>query len=999
MMNEYGCQLLALLVPILLARIGRVPVAEDAEEIRLSLSQLLNTLLIRKSCAKIVKQSFTDISDILRSLANDTFHSVKVEASTTVLHLATAAPEKIHMTLNILATALINNFNHQRGPVRLSALSALHVILPLGGESLPNVFLNTVLPALRALRFDRTPSVRKQLASTVGYLQYALPNDVLSSHEPALLTLLAGLMADEANDVAEQAFLVFEQAAQIRRQQLSDRESNPSSAPHPNELTPDLVVAAEAASNDTTIPGYDAAVTGAQNMATALGNMAKVPIIQTNPNVTKERTLTISLPRPFVHRPRTDSIWLTQRLLPSIIPPLLEELKDWTVRTRLWAAGALRSIIMLAENGMTNHLDVIIAMLCTGSRDDDMDVRKALGEVSRLLGAFVPPQAQLNVLLPQLRGEVSGLNNGPHYASALAVLSAALSSMNRSDLAPYINDLAHTLALPSLAEDEPIALRSQLATAVGFTIRIGLGGDIFPTGSQGASTTTSTMITSSSNKDGTEESSSSEIPVLAENSPINPSTVNSLWSSSATPSFTASRSSVLADAAFDNILMAIVHICDIQAPVEVTGMGLDSAKELARTLRYTNIAEMFAARMFSLLPSIIQTASAWTRASPPRRCFDTLLRIVRPALCGRNLIEARTLVEKTIHCFINTLSPSREPELRVSMLALLDTFIAPEGDTMHERSKHTAEELSLQGRANTVTQATNNLLTGTSSGAVPQLSPHTATIQRTLHTVFPTDQPSLGVFNVSDALIDELIADNAGQLLQQGLLPNTIWRVGLVASTIRKVAIACILSLGKRNLLPLATLEPIFMEMLPVLKSCLGDDDATTRHLTCLTFSSMLNVLHHSLSDEAVRLLYPELLKRLDDSNDAIRLSACAAIRDLAEAARKEDFEGTPVEYTLDTLLIHLDDADGKIQLAVYDAILPYIRIAPVYANKATKAARDKHRHPGYCDKLLVYITTVTGEPVTPKVPNNNTVNGSNVSSTVFQPTTTTTELDNGSLL
>ena len=217
---------------------------------------------------------------------------------------------------------------------------------------------------------------------------------------------------------------------------------------------------------------------------------------------------------------------------------------------------------------------------------------------------------------------------------------------------------------------------------------------------------------------------------------------------------------------------------------------------------------------------------------------------------------------------------------------------------------------------------------------------------------------------VSERGVDELLADSAGALVQQALLPNAVWRVGLVASTIRKVACACVLSLCQRGLLPLHALGPVFGELAPVLAGCLGDDDATTRHVACLAMASMLSTLRGALDGEAVRQLYPELLKRLDDSNDAVRASGCRAIAALATAAARpldpgEGLAGTPGEFTIDTLLVHLDDPDAGLQAAVFESLQPYVRLFPAHARKALAVARAAHRHPGLCDRLLAFVNAL----------------------------------------
>ncbi len=145
---------------------------------------------------------------------------------------------------------------------------------------------------------------------------------------------------------------------------------------------------------------------------------------------------------------------------------------------------------------------------------------------------------------------------------------------------------------------------------------------------------------------------------------------------------------------------------------------------------------------------------------------------------------------------------------------------------------------------------------------------------------------------------------------------------------------------------------------LPTLKSCLADDDAATRHMATLLLGDSLALLRGSLDAETGRSLYHEALKRLDDSNDAVRVTACTAIAHLSAAPPDpaDAWRGTPVEYILDTLLLHLDDPSQAVQAAVFAALEPWVAVAPAYALKATRAAAGKHRSPVLCQRLLAQL-------------------------------------------
>ena len=103
--------------------------------------------------------------------------------------------------------------------------------------------------------------------------------------------------------------------------------------------------------------------------------------------------------------------------------------------------------------------------------------------------------------------------------------------------------------------------------------------------------------------------------------------------------------------------------------------------------------------------------------------------------------------------------------------------------------------------------------------------------------------------------------------------------------------------------------------MLPVLKCCLEDEDAKTRQLVCLALQYLFKALPNTMSAEPVNQLYPEILKRLDDSNDLVRKAGCATFIEFLKASDKENFMGTPIDYSLDCLFVHLDDQERDIQV------------------------------------------------------------------------------------
>jgi len=224
----------------------------------------------------------------------------------------------------------------------------------------------------------------------------------------------------------------------------------------------------------------------------------------------------------------------------------------------------------------------------------------------------------------------------------------------------------------------------------------------------------------------------------------------------------------------------------------------------------------------------------------------------------------------------------------------------------------------------------------------------------------PSNEPELRLYFLAmletalgDASLNQAFIPHMPDLLLEAVMPNCVWRAGRVASTVRKVTIACLYTLLKQGLANQQCLFKTAAQILPVLKGSLDDTDANTRHLTCLCFQHLFLALPGALSEEPVRQLYPEFLKRLDDSNDTVRRSVCLTFTSFFKAAPPQHFQGTVLDYTLDCLYVHLDDSDRIIQDAVFDVLKVTLVINRDLVLKKASEVRTRHRSPEYCDKIL----------------------------------------------
>lgn len=193
------------------------------------------------------------------------------------------------------------------------------------------------------------------------------------------------------------------------------------------------------------------------------------------------------------------------------------------------------------------------------------------------------------------------------------------------------------------------------------------------------------------------------------------------------------------------------------------------------------------------------------------------------------------------------------------------------------------------------------------------------------------------------------------------LLPNLVWRAGKAAEHVRLASALCLSKLLPLPHLSGETLASHLDDALPLFTSALDDDNAETRRLMCSILASALpRLTGAALSSETVRRLYPEMLKRLDDASDEIRLQVCASLVALIRCftysaiySTSSNLDKTNYQYFLRGLLVHLDDPSHNIQQAVGSVVGEAMHADPPVCIEELRAVRDRQRSPQLCNELL----------------------------------------------
>lgn len=199
-------------------------------------------------------------------------------------------------------------------------------------------------------------------------------------------------------------------------------------------------------------------------------------------------------------------------------------------------------------------------------------------------------------------------------------------------------------------------------------------------------------------------------------------------------------------------------------------------------------------------------------------------------------------------------------------------------------------------------------------------------------------------------------------VVQDMILPNCVWHGGRTAAAIRSSAVSCLWALLQSEMLSVDELLGMMSVLLPQINNLLEDDSRTTRLVSCRVLQHILTICGTSLHPDCLHTMYMDLLKRLDDSSDEVRLAVAKTFVTYFSCFPKEYDIGlyrAHLEALYRGLLVHMDDPDSAIQQAVLDVLKQAAVIHPPLLEQEVEAVKQKHRSLIFCDELLHHIKTL----------------------------------------
>ncbi|KAG8196959.1 hypothetical protein JTE90_009018 [Oedothorax gibbosus] len=208
----------------------------------------------------------------------------------------------------------------------------------------------------------------------------------------------------------------------------------------------------------------------------------------------------------------------------------------------------------------------------------------------------------------------------------------------------------------------------------------------------------------------------------------------------------------------------------------------------------------------------------------------------------------------------------------------------------------------------------------------------------------------------------EAMSEKILDLIKSGIFPNLTWSAGKTACSLRTLATASLYEILNQSDVRKEMFKSLGADLLPTLSTLLEDDAATTRLLSCKIMERALPDLVGSVDDLKIHRTCYELLGCMDDQSDEVRLMATKVLKAYVKSF-PSDYDWklyrSYMKHMFETVLVHLDDGNGKIQQGVLELLkdvafaAPDVLLEEIEAKKYMMAAGD------ICDDLVEHVKQI----------------------------------------
>lgn len=124
------------------------------------------------------------------------------------------------------------------------------------------------------------------------------------------------------------------------------------------------------------------------------------------------------------------------------------------------------------------------------------------------------------------------------------------------------------------------------------------------------------------------------------------------------------------------------------------------------------------------------------------------------------------------------------------------------------------------------------------------------------------------------------------------------------------------------------------------------------RFASVILTRKIMECIKKDIDHDVFKEIYEQLLKRLDDAQDGIRIEAAKAFETFFDLL-PEGWSNSLLDYTIKGIFIHLDDNNNDVREAISKVLMKSARINPKTFLEIAIDAQARFTHQSLCKSLV----------------------------------------------
>ncbi|XP_008215817.1 dynein assembly factor 5, axonemal isoform X1 [Nasonia vitripennis] len=229
---------------------------------------------------------------------------------------------------------------------------------------------------------------------------------------------------------------------------------------------------------------------------------------------------------------------------------------------------------------------------------------------------------------------------------------------------------------------------------------------------------------------------------------------------------------------------------------------------------------------------------------------------------------------------------------------------------------------------------------------------------------------------------DKLLEENSANafiefaniVLEKMIIPGLKWAAGRTAEAIRTASVCCLCALLSKIVdnceesdkekevktfsISVEHFGWLFETVRPILVTLLEDDANKTRLYSLQAICLVINIGQELsyITEEHIHKISPEIVSRLEDQHDEVRLAAVEALKEIWKVLPKDydlAFYYVHIEYVYSKTLIHLDDPGEQFQKLTLDCLMALVKVHPELLIEKVENSRANFINQRALDQLV----------------------------------------------